>query len=99
VLRRGGDLEAWWRTTALRAGVRWGDWGPYDYYRTFNLTYPFQGWVDLSHGVTGLRLPAAGTRVGVRGTARTLDGYSPNALTFGSTGAQYELATYVEAKL
>ncbi len=99
VLRRGGEAAAWWRTSSLKATARWDDWGPFDYHRTFNLTFPFQSSLELAHGVTGIRLPAPGTRVGLRGTYRTLDGYSPDATTLGAAGHQLEVATFLEARL
>ena len=98
VFRKGGEATAWIGRTAIRAGARWDDWGPYDYHRTFNLTFPFQSVLEVSHGLTGLRLPIPGSRIGVRGQYRVLDDNSPDGLTLGK-GAQLELATYVEARL
>jgi hypothetical protein len=54
------------------------DWGPYDYHRDFNLTYPLQLMADLSYSVVMRKwfiLPE--TRIGIRGTWRSLDQYSP----------------------
>jgi 7-cyano-7-deazaguanine synthase in queuosine biosynthesis len=48
VLRSGVDGTAWWHETALRLVARFDDYGPYDYYRTFNLTFPFQALADLA---------------------------------------------------
>lgn len=54
------------------------DWGPYDYHRDFNLTYPYQHMLDIS---TELNKPdwyvLPGTRIGIRGTWRSLNQYSP----------------------
>ena len=59
-------------------GARWNDWGPYDYHRDFNLTFPQQYVADVST-VFGtpqwFDLPA--TRLGLRGTWRSLDRFSP----------------------
>jgi len=79
-------------------GARWDDWGPYDYHRTFNLTFPFQAWGDLSTGLTGLRLPTPGTRLGLRGKYREFDGHSPDALLLGEAGQQFEIVTYLEVR-
>jgi len=98
VLRKGGDLSLWWGVTALQVGARWDDWGPYDYHRTFNLTFPFQAWGDLSTGLTGLRLPTPGTRLGLRGKYREFDGHSPDALLLGEAGQQFEIVTYLEVR-
>ncbi|HNV76381.1 MAG TPA: hypothetical protein PKH96_17000, partial [Gemmatimonadaceae bacterium] len=57
---------------------KFNDWGPFDYLRDFNLTYPTQLMGDLSYF---LGLPSwfnvPGTRFGLRGTWRTLDRFSP----------------------
>ena len=54
------------------------DWGPFDYYRDFNLTFPLQTSLDIS---TSLGKPdwflLPNTRIGVMGTWRSLDQYSP----------------------
>jgi hypothetical protein len=99
VTRYGAEASVWWRSTALKLAGRVNDYGPYDYYRTFNLTYPLQGLVDLSTGVSGLRLPASGTRFGVRVKARTFDQYSPDAETLGAEGTAWEAASYVTVRL
>ena len=99
VLRYGLDGTMWWRSASLQVVARFDDWGPYDYYRTFNLTYPFQGQVDLSTGVGGLRLPMPGTRLGIRGKYRTLDENSPDAEILGDSGQEFEIATYLRVRL
>ena len=73
-------------------------YGPYDYYRTFNLTFPLQALADLSTGLTGLRLPAPGTRLGLRAKYRSFDAYSPDAVTLGAEGQAYEIATYIRVR-
>ena len=102
MFRYGADATVWWKQTALQLIGRVNDWGPYDYYRTFNLTYPLQTAADLSTGLNGLRLPLAGTRLGVRGTYRTLDAYSPAAdtpLGGDPNGSEFELSTYLRVGL
>ncbi len=102
VFRYGAEVTVWWKQTALQLVGRVNDWGPYDYYRTFNLTYPLQTAADLSTGLNGLRLPLAGTRLGVRGTYRTLDAYSPAAdtpLGGDPNGSEFELSTYLRVGL
>lgn len=77
ITRAGADLRMLYRKIKLNAAVKFNDWGPYDYHRDFNLTYPFQFIADLS---TNLSVPkwlgSLPTRVGVRATYRTLDEYS-----------------------
>ena len=61
----------------MNSFVKVNDWGPYDYHRDFNLTFPVQLMTDLSFGVgkpDWFILP--GTRIGIRGTWRSLDQYS-----------------------
>ncbi|MBT8049583.1 MAG: hypothetical protein KJO70_00180, partial [Gammaproteobacteria bacterium] len=60
-------------------------WGPYDFYRQFNLTYPEQYKIDYSvllGGITGgfidARSEDRATRVGIRGILRTTDESSPD---------------------
>ena len=53
------------------------DWGPFDYHRDFNQTFPLQLIGDWSMEIgkpDWFLLP--GTKVGLRGTYRTLDKYS-----------------------
>ena len=78
IKRYGGDLRLVRRQLMLIGGARFNDWGPYDYHRDFNLTFPQQYLADVStvFGVPQwFDLPA--TRLGVRGTWRSLDRYSP----------------------
>ena len=54
------------------------DWGPYDYHRDFNLTFPLQVMADISYSLASpdwFDLPQ--TRFGVRATMRTLNEHSP----------------------
>lgn len=99
VTRYGADATVWWRASALRLVGRVGDYGPYDYYRTFNLTYPLQGMLDLSTGLSGFRLPFPGTRLGVRVKGRTFDEFSPDVEVLGVDGSQFEAATYLSVRL
>ncbi|MFN4285633.1 MAG: hypothetical protein ACK4E8_06665 [Lacibacter sp.] len=57
--------------------MKLNDWGPFDYHRDFNLTFPLQLMADLSTEVgkpDWFLLP--GTKIGIRGTYRTLNRYS-----------------------
>jgi hypothetical protein len=76
--RYGFDVRAIHKKTKLMLFGRFNDWGPFDYHRDFNLTFPLQLIADASLEIgkpDWLLLPA--TRVGIRGTYRTLDKYSP----------------------
>ncbi|MBD3581885.1 glycosidase [Flavobacterium selenitireducens] len=77
--RYGMDLRVIYRQIKLTSFVRVNDWGPYDYHRDYNLTFPLQLMADLS---TEIGKPdwinfIPRTRIGVRGTWRSLDQYSP----------------------
>lgn len=78
IRRYGMDLRMIYKKIKLNSFVRVNDWGPYDYHRDFNLTFPLQLMADLSLS-TGkpdwFDMPA--TSFGVRATYRTLDAYSP----------------------
>jgi len=76
--RFGLDLKMIYKKVKLTSFVKVNDWGPFDYHRDFNLTYPVQLMADVSFGI-GKRdwfiLP--NTSIGIRGTWRSLDQYSP----------------------
>jgi len=76
--RYGGDLRMIYKKAKLISMVKVNDWGPYDYHRDFNLTYPLQIKMDLSTSVEKPKwvdLPQ--TRIGIRFNWRSLDQYSP----------------------
>lgn len=76
--RFGGDVRVIYKKIKLTYQAKFNDWGPFDYHRDFNLTYPAQFMLDLSTTVgkpDWFILP--NTRVGVRGTWRSLDEFSP----------------------
>ncbi|MCF8259781.1 MAG: hypothetical protein K9J12_03335 [Melioribacteraceae bacterium] len=78
IYRYGGDLRVIYNSMKLMASVKVNDWGPYDYHRDFNLTYPLQVMADFSTVVGTPRwfdLPS--TTFGVRATYRSLNEYSP----------------------
>ena len=81
IKRVGADAGVIYKKFRLNAMVKFNDWGPYDYHRDFNLTFPFQCMVDLSTNLFKPKwLGPLSTRVGIRGTYRTLDKYSPRYL-------------------
>jgi hypothetical protein len=78
IRRIGGDLIMIYKKVKFMGLVKVNDWGPYDYYRDFNLTYPLQLMADLSTTAgkpKWFQLPE--TRFGIRFTWRSLDQYSP----------------------
>ena len=78
ITRFGGDVRAIYRKNMLQAHVKVNDWGPFDYHRDFNLTFPLQLMLDLSTSVgkpDWFILPS--TKIGIRGTWRSLNDFSP----------------------
>jgi hypothetical protein len=75
--RMGIDIRTIYKKMKLATIARFNDWGPFDYHRDFNQTFPLQLIGDLSLEVgkpDWFMLP--GTKIGVRATYRTLDDYS-----------------------
>ena len=113
--RGGGDIRLIYKKFKMVSSLKINDWGPFDYHRDFNLTYPVQFMLDLSTSV-GKRnwfiLP--NTKVGIRGTWRSLNEYSPRyspneSLPFSdapiispvgfSDGNEWEIRTYVHINI
>ena len=112
VTRAGADLRAVTGRVRLAAALKLNDYGPFDYHRDFNLTYPRQLMADLGWVLgTPQWLDVPETRVGVRGTWRALNTFSPRycpervpALTGGTecdptypapVGSEWELRSYL----
>lgn len=109
--RYGGDIRVIYKKLKFVHSFKINDWGPYDYHRDFNLTFPAQLMLDIS---TTLGKPdwfiLPNTQIGIRGTYRTLDQYSnryePAAVEGFSTlpilspvgfpdGNEWEIRTYI----
>jgi hypothetical protein len=76
--RYGVDARVVFGSTSAALFAKFNDWGPYTYHRDFNLTYPLQLIGDFSTRLGDVRwFDALQTRIGVRGTYRTLNGFSP----------------------
>ena len=112
--RVGGDIRLIYKKLKLVHTWKINDWGPFDYHRDYNLTYPVQLMLDLSTTVgkpDWFILP--GTRLGIRGTWRSLNQYSPRyspleAPEFGDpyvspvgfdNGNEWEIRTYVHINI
>ncbi len=78
VNRFGTDLRVIYKNYMLNSFVRVNDWGPYDYHRDFNLTFPLQlmGDFSMSLGKPDWFMQPQ-TRIGVRATWRALNEFSP----------------------
>ena len=78
ISRAGLDLRVIGGSIKLQGMARVNDWGPYDYHRDFNHTFPLQLMGDVSYSLgppQWFDMPQ--TRFGVRATMRTLNEYSP----------------------
>ncbi len=101
--RYGADARLAVGSTVFACAAKANDWGPYDYHRDFNLTYPVQLLGDLSRtvGPPSWLYDKSQTRVGVRATYRTLDQFSPRFVPDGNAatsphGREWEIRTYLE---
>lgn len=77
VNRYGIDVRTIYRKMKLATMLKIDDWGPFDYHRDFNQTFPLQLIADWSLEIgkpDWFLLP--GTKIGLRTTYRTLDKYS-----------------------
>jgi hypothetical protein len=90
IRRYGIDIRTIYRKMKLMTIAKIDDWGPYDYHRDFNQTFPLQLIGDWSIEVSKpdwFMMP--GTKIGIRGTYRTLNSYSNRyspILTMNSLG-------------
>jgi hypothetical protein len=77
IYRFGGDIRAIYKKMKLETHLKINDWGPFDYHRDFNLTFPVQFMMDIS---TSFGKPdwfiLPNTTIGLRGTWRSLDEFS-----------------------
>ncbi|WP_394367024.1 glycoside hydrolase family 2 TIM barrel-domain containing protein [Costertonia aggregata] len=115
IKRFGGDIRMIYKKYKLQYTQKINDWGPFDYHRDFNLTYPVQLMLDLS---TTLGKPdwfiLPSTQIGIRGTWRSLNEFSPryspnNALEFAAApiispvgfgnGSEWEIMTYIHINI
>lgn len=74
-------------------------WGPYDFYRQFNQTYPWQYKLDYSvlmAPYSWATRPGSTSKWGIRGLYRTLDDQSPDdEYQDGKNNYMFEIITYV----
>lgn len=77
ITRYGADLRMIFKQIKFNTFARFNDWGPFDYHRDFNLTFPVQLMADISTTLSKpdwFDLPT--TKIGFRGTWRSLDQFS-----------------------
>ena len=112
--RFGGDIRMIYKKLKVVHQWKVNDWGPFDYHRDFNLTFPLQLMLDVSTSLgkqDWFILPS--TRIGVRGTWRSLNEFSPRysplaAPEFGDPplspvgfddGQEWEIRTYIHINI
>jgi hypothetical protein len=105
--RYGGDLRVIYKQTKLITEVKVDDWGPFDYHRDFNLTFPFQFMTDIS--ITAGKpdwFIMPNTQLGLRYTFRTLDQFSPRYVFQDmfvppgtENGYEWEFRTYMSINI
>jgi hypothetical protein len=88
--RIGGDARLIYKKLKLVGSLKFNDWGPYDYHRDYNITFPVQYTIDLS---TSLGKPdwfiLPNTKIGIMGTWRSLNQYSGSRYLPNQTASQY----------
>ncbi|GAA3656373.1 glycoside hydrolase family 2 TIM barrel-domain containing protein [Flavivirga jejuensis] len=116
IKRVGGDIRLIYNKLKLIHSFKINDWGPFDYHRDFNLTYPVQLMLDVSTSIgkpDWFVLP--NTKIGIRGTWRSLNEFSPRYLPNQTTsefataptispvgfgnGNEWEIRTYVHINI
>lgn len=89
VERFGADTRVVFPRFALAAHAKFNDFGPYDYHRDFNFTFPLQLMGDVAYTLgTPQWFSEPETKLGIRGTFRTLDHNSPRYLPPGYEGVE-----------
>ncbi len=115
VERVGGDIRVIYKKLKIQHAFKINDWGPFDFHRDFNLTFPVQLMLDISTTIgkqDWFILPS--TQIGIRGTWRSLNEFSPRFLPnvmeefateptispvgFGN-GNEWEIRTYVHINI
>ncbi len=105
--RYGGNVRMIYKQLKLIAELDINDWGPFDYHKDFNLTFPLQVMADVS--ITAGKpdwfiLPS--TQMGLRFTWRSLDEFSPRyiyqdqVVPIGvGNGSEWEFRTYMHINI
>jgi hypothetical protein len=100
IFRGGGDVRLTWQQLAVATGLKLNDWGPYDYHRDYNITFPLQVMADTSYAVkSAVWLVDYYSRFGLRYMMRTLDEFSVPAPGGPSDAYVWEVRTYMHVGL
>jgi hypothetical protein len=104
ITRLGGSLWVVGRRWNMKTSVAIDDWGPYDYHRDYNLTYPLQANLDVGYMIGFMSFEKTTARFGLRGQYRSLDKYSegylldPRSMS-GAAAYEWEVISYVHFDL
>lgn len=104
VTRFGTTFRLVWHRLSVQGAFKLNDWGPYDYHRDFNFTFPVQLMGDVSWGLTAPEwLGGLYTRFGVRLAWRSLDAFSnrfqADPADPDAHGDEWEVRTYFHVAL
>ena len=99
IFRYGADFEATYAGFRLESWIKFNDWGPFDYYRDYNLTFPFQGFLSGSFELPVTEFGDTTSRLGISAYGRTFDAYSPKFNELRPTNEEYEIQTFWELSL
>ncbi len=109
--RYGMDLLGIYKNIKINGQVKINDWGPYDYHRDFNLTYPLQVFFDVSTSLGNQDwLQTGNTQFGIATKWRSLNEFSPRYLpndpdfiqepgTVLQNGSEWEIKTYLNINI
>jgi hypothetical protein len=97
IRRYGGDIRMAAGPIVFGAAAKFNDWGPYDYHRDYNLTFPVQLIGSIAYGAPRwFGLPTSA--IGITATWRSLDEYSPRydpGIYFPAKGSEWEIRTFL----
>lgn len=99
VQRYGGQFRLWHKKASADVQIKINDWGPYDYHRAFNLTFPLQVISDFSYGMANPRFGEFFPKLGIYSKYRLMDEFSPDTISHPNLpndwGFEYEVGSYV----
>lgn len=96
ILRGGGGVNVVWDELQVLSELQFNDWGPYDYHRDFNITFPMQMYYDVSYGVrTQEWLVDFFSRMGLSYRMRFLDELSVPIATGTGDSYVWEVRSYI----
>ncbi|MDX8381197.1 MAG: hypothetical protein R8M14_03715 [Ghiorsea sp.] len=72
-------------------------WGPYDFQRQFDITYPIQAMYDYSRLMDSLGDELKSSKWGIKLLYRTLDANAPDEFQNGANTSMFEVSTYFTA--